>query len=150
MELIGIEELNIDPITLVNAHVTLATAYQIESQWEPAMEVIETAYRLIEDKTAFTRYNTVVISVLISFTSLLYNMEDYEKLIEYSNWLMDFQEKYSEYNRFYYVDYYLAFAFYKTEQPIKAREHFMRGGYSALLFKNKIDNNISLGRNISI
>lgn len=140
-ELIEREDLNIDPITLVNAYVTLATAYQIEGQWEPAKKVIRTAYQLVENKTAFTRYNTVIISVMVSIIALLYDMEDYEKLIETSNWLKDFQEKYSEFNRLYYVDYYLAFAFYKTEQLIKAREHFMRGGYSALLFKNKIDIN---------
>lgn len=138
-DLVETKELNIDPITLVNAYVTLSTAYQLEGRWELAEETIGKAYKLIENKTKFSRYNTVIISVLISITSLLYNMEEYEELIKYSNWLMDFQEKYSEYNRFYYVEYYLAFAYYKIEEPDKAREHFMRGGYSALLFKNKID-----------
>lgn len=139
VELIETKKLNIDPITLINAYVTLATAYQIQKNWNEAKEAIEFAYHLVENKTAFDRYNTVIISVLISITSLLYNMEEYEELIKYSNWLMDFQEKYSQYNRFYYVDYYLAFAYYKTDNPTQAREHFMRGGYSALLFKNEID-----------
>lgn len=144
-KIIETDELNIDPITLVNAYVALATAYQLEGLWEQAREAIEIAYDLIRDKTAFTRYNTVIISVLISVTSLLYNLEEYEELVKYSNWLMDFQEKYSEYNRFYYVEYYLAFAYYKTGDSVKARDHFMRGGYSALLFKNKIDIEFIMG-----
>lgn len=139
IELVEKKELNIDPITLVNAYVSLATAYQIKEEWKNAQVAVEKAYQLIKNKTAFARYNTVVISVLISITSLLYSMEKYDELIKYSNWLMDFQEKYSQYNRFYYVEYYLAFAYYKIGDPTRAREHFMRGGYSALLFKNPID-----------
>lgn len=138
-KMVSFRELNIDPITLVNAYAVLSTAYQLEGQWKQAEKAIDIACELVKDKTAFTRYNTVIITVLISVTSLFYNMEEYEKLIEYSQFLMDFQEKYSEYNRFYYVDYYLAFAYYKTNEPDKAHDHFMRGGYSALLFKNKID-----------
>lgn len=133
------DELNIDPITHVNAYIVLATAYQIEAQWDEAQDAVEIAYHMVKDKTEFARYNTVIINVLISFTSLLYNRGQYEELIKYSKLLMDFQEKYSEYNRFYYVEYYLAFAYYQIGNSNKAQEHFMRGGYSALLFKNKID-----------
>ena len=94
---------------------------------------------MIRDKTEFARYNTVIISVLISITSLLYNTKEYEELIHYSNMLMEFQEKNNEYNRIYYVDFYLSFAYYKTNKLCKSKKHFMRGIYSALLFENKID-----------
>ena len=53
--------------------------------------------------------------------------------------MIDFQEKNSEYNRIYYVDFYLSFAYYKANKLSKSKEHFMRGIYSALLFKNKLD-----------
>lgn len=66
-------------------------------------------------------------------------MKDYENLIKYSKLLVDFQEKYSEFNRVYYVDFYLSFAYFHTGECEKAREHFMRGGYAALLFKNNLD-----------
>ncbi len=137
--ILKIKQLNIDPITLINAYVALSTCYQMEGQLIKAKEVIELAYDMIRDKTELSSYNTVIISVLISMTSLLYHSKEYEELIKYSDSLIAFQEKNSEYNRIYYVDFYLSIAYYKTNKVIKSKEHFMRGLYSALLFKNKWD-----------
>lgn len=138
-KILGDDEIIIDPITLVNAYVALTTAYQLEGQWEQALESITIAYGLIEHQTKFSRYNTIVVTVLISLASLLYNMKDYKNLVKYSKLLGDFQEKYSEFNRVYYVDFYLSFAYFHIGKCKKAREHFMQGGYAALLFKNKLD-----------
>lgn len=59
--------------------------------------------------------------------------------IKYSQRLKDFQEKYNKYIRFYYVDFHLYFAYHETNEREKAFNHFMRGGYSTLLFENKGD-----------
>lgn len=133
------KRLNMDNLTLINAYILLSSCYQIEGQLDKAEEVVEIAYDMIEDKKEFSRYRTVIITVLISLVSLLYNAKEYDKLIKYSNDLIEFQEKNSEYNRIYYVDFYLAIAYYKKNQSSKAKHHFMRGVHSALLFKSKLD-----------
>lgn len=133
------DKLNIDNITLINGHVLLASCYQMEGQLDQAAEVLKVAYDMIKDKGEFARYNTVIITVLISIASLLHNTEEYDELIQYSNVLRGFQEKYSEYNRIYYVDFYLAIAYYKTNELAQAKEHFEKGLYAALLFKSKLD-----------
>lgn len=135
------DKLNIDNITLINGYVVLSTCYQIEGQLAKAEEVLKTAYEMIKNKTEFARYNTAIITVLISITALLHNTKEYEELIKYSKILRGFQEKYSEYNRIYYVDFYLAFAYYKTNEFSKSKQHFQKGLYAALLFKSKLDVN---------
>lgn len=137
--ILEIKELNIDNVTLINAYVALSTCYQIEGQFNKAKEAVEVAYEMIKNKAEFSRYRTVIITVLISFISLLYNLKEYDELIKHSNDLLAFQEKYSEYNRIYYVDFYMAIAYYKTNKLSKSKEHFMRGLHSALLFKSKLD-----------
>lgn len=133
------EKIIIDPLTLVNAYVALTTAYQLEEMWEEAIESISVAYNLIEYKTNFSRYNTVVITVYTSLAALLYNLKDYENLVKYSMLLIDFQEKYSEFNRVYYVNFYLSFAYFHLGEYEKARKHYMQGGYAALFFNSKFD-----------
>lgn len=66
-------------------------------------------------------------------------MEEYEELIKYSTRLKDSQEKHREYNRFYYVDFYLSFAYYEMNDLERVFDHFMRDSYSAILFKNPVD-----------
>lgn len=136
-----IEKLNIDTLTLINAYIVLSTCYQIEGQLENAREIVEIAYDMVKNKISFSRYNTVTINVLISLTSCLYNTKKYKELIKYSKYLIEFQEKYNDYNRIYYADFYLAFAYYKTNKLSKSKEHFIRAIHSASLFKNKMDLN---------
>ena len=97
------------------------------------------SYDMVKDKKELPKYNTVIITVLISMTSLLYNAKEYNKLIKHSNKLIDFQEENGEYNRIHYVYFYISFAYYKTNNLTKSKEYFMRGIHSALLFKNKLD-----------
>lgn len=138
-EIIETEKINIDNIALINAYAALASTYQLEGQWSKAREIVIVAYELIKNKTEFPRYHTVIITVLFLMISSLYSLGEYEESIEYSTLLKDFQEKHSEYNRLYYVDFYLSFAYCKIGEREKAFDHFMRGIYSALLFKNKVD-----------
>lgn len=139
------EKLNIDTLTLINGYIVLSTCYQLEGQLDKAREVLEIAYKMIKKKTEFSRYNTVIISVMISLTSLLYNAKEYDELIKHATDLIEFQEKNTEYNRIYYADFYLAFAYYNTDEFSKSKEYFMRGIHSASLFKNKMDINIIIG-----
>lgn len=53
--------------------------------------------------------------------------------------MTEYQEKHSEYSRIYYVEFYIAFAYYKTNKITESKEHFMRGLYSVLLLKSKVD-----------
>lgn len=133
------KKLNIDTLTLINGYIVLSSCYQIEGQLDKAREAVEIAYDMIRNKMGFSRYNTVIVTVLICLTSFFYNAEEYDELIKYSKELIEFQEKYNEYNRIYYAEFYLSFAYYKTNQLSKSKEHFMRGIHSASLFKNKMD-----------
>lgn len=132
-------KLNIDPLTFVNGYIVLSTCYQLEGKLEEAKEVLYLAYELVKNKTKFPRYYTVIINVLISLTSFLYNSQDYEKLIHYSKILLDFHEKQNEYNRIYYADIYLAFGYYHTNNLEASKKHFYRGLLSTSLFKNQLD-----------
>lgn len=135
------KKLNIDTLTLINAYVVLSTCYQLEGQLDRAREIVEIAYEMIRNKTDFSRYNTVIINVLISLTSYLYSAGEYKELIKYANELIEFQEKNTEYNRMYYGDFYLAFAYYRTNKLSESKEHYMRGIHSVSLFQNKRDLN---------
>lgn len=134
-------ELNIDRLTLINGYTVLSSCYQLEGQLDKARQVIEIAYEMIKNKTELPRYYTVIINVMISLTSLLYNSGEYDKLIKYALDLIEFQEENAEYSRIYYADFYLAFAYYNTNKLSKSKEHFMRGIHAANLFKNKMDIN---------
>jgi len=136
------KELNIDRLTLINGYIVLATCYQLEGRLEESRQVLKDAYEMVRNKTEFSRYNTAVINVMISLNSFFYSDKAYDDLIVYSTRLLEFQEKNNEYNRIYYADFYLAFAYYNKNQLPKSKKHFMRGIHSASLFKNKMDINI--------
>lgn len=138
-EILKTEKLNIDNLTLINAYITLSSCYQLEGRLKEAEEVVRIAYDMVRDKKEFSRYKTATITVLISLVSLLYNLEEYQELISYGKDLKSFQEDYSSYNRIYYVDFYLAVAYYKKGKLDLAKEHFERGIHSALLFKSRVD-----------
>lgn len=140
-DILKIKKLNIDTLTLINGYIVLSSCYQIEGQLDKAREIVEVAYNMIKNKRDFSRYNTVIINVLISLTSFFYNAKEYDELIKYSKELLEFQEKYNEYSRIYYGEFYLSFAYFKTNKLSKSKEHFMRGIYSASLFQNKMDLN---------
>lgn len=135
------KDLNIDTLTLINGYIILSSCYQLENKLDEAKEVVIIAYDKISNKMGFSRYNTVIINVLISLTSFLYNDKKYKELIKHSKELIEFQEKNGQYDRIYYAYFYLAFAYYKTNELSKVKEHFMRGIHSASLFKNKMDLN---------
>ncbi|MDN6730696.1 MAG: helix-turn-helix domain-containing protein [Atopostipes suicloacalis] len=126
-------------IARINVYVLLSTAYQLEGEWDKAQTMIEKAYERIKTKTKFDRYNVTIISVLISLTALYFNRKDYKSLLEIALELKKLHNKYSSYNRYYYVNFYLAFAYFENEEPKKAKEYFMSGIHSALLFKSVID-----------
>lgn len=136
------EKLNIDSRTLINGYVVLSACYQIEGELDKAKKVLEKTYDMVKEKKAFTRYHTAITNVLISLTSLFYNLGDYEELKKYSKILLKFQEKNNQYSRIYYAYYYLSVAYYKSKRFIEAEEFFMKGLHAALLFNNKMDINI--------
>lgn len=138
-KILNTPKLNIDPITFINGYIVLSTCYQLEEKLEEAKEVLYLAYGLVKKKTEFPRYHTVIINVLISLNSFLYNSRDYEQLIDYSTILLEFQEKQNEYSRIYYADIYLAFGYYHTNNLEVSKKHFYRGLLSASLFKNQLD-----------
>ncbi|MDN6161208.1 MAG: helix-turn-helix domain-containing protein [Atopostipes sp.] len=133
------EELVIETNTLINFYVLLSTAYQIEGEWEKARTAIEKSYPMIKNKTRYNRYNTTVISAFISYAALLFNQKDYERLLDIAHELKRLHNKYSRHNRVYYVHFYLAYAYFENDEVEKARESYMEGIHSALLFKNIID-----------
>lgn len=133
------EELNIDSLTLINGYTVLSTCYQIEGQLDQAKEILDQAYDLIKNKKDFSRYHSVIINVMISLISYFYNAEEYEALKKYSKELIDFQEEQNKFNQIYYPYYLLSYAYYQSNQLMKAKEYFMKAVHSTLLFKNKID-----------
>lgn len=138
-ELLEKKDLNLDPITLLNGYIVLSSAYQIEGRWDELRQVIEIIAEIIKKSIEFTRYKAVIISALITIASFLYNTEQYEELLKHSKHLIEYQEKHSEYGRMYFVEFYFSLAYYKTNKITESKEHFMRGLYSVLLLKNKID-----------
>lgn len=138
-DLLKIEKLNIDNLTLINAYIVLSSCYQIQGEIDKAEKAVDIAYDMTINKYEFSRYSTSVITVMISKNSLLYHRKMYDELIMHSEHLLRFQEKYTEFNRIYYGEFYLSFAYYRTGELQKAKEHFLKGIHSALLFQNKLD-----------
>lgn len=133
------KELNIDTLTLINSYIVLSTCYQLEGKLGQAKDVLQITYEMIENKKDFPRYHTVIINVMISLISYFYNGKEYEKLKKYSKELLNFQEEYNKFNQIYYPYFFLAYAYYQTEQLAEAKHFFMKAIHSTLLFKNKID-----------
>lgn len=138
-EIVLNEDIAIGNIALINCYVVLSTAYQYEAEWEKAEEAVRTAFDLVKNKTNYQRYTTTLISVYISLTAVYFNKGDYDRLIKTAYDLRNLHEKYNRFNRVYYVNFYLAYAYYEKEDSKKARAYFMDGVHSVLLFKNVID-----------
>ena len=136
------KELEIDSLTLIRGYVALASIYQIDNQLDNAKKTISLAHQLIESKTEYSRYNVTYINVLISLTSLLFQENNYDELINYSKQLLTFQKKHNEYNRIYYAEFYLASGYFRNNRLAKSKKHFIRSLQLMSLFKNKRDNNL--------
>lgn len=138
-KLLAKDDLVIGSIALIHTKVILASAYQKKGDLNSAEKITLRAYEMVKQKKGFDRYNTVAITVLIALITLYFNNEDYEKMLSVSKELRTYQKEKNDYNRIYYVEFYLAFAYLEKNQKEEAKKHFMDGVHSALLFKNAFD-----------
>lgn len=138
-EIVTKEDIVAGNIAIINCYVVLSTAYQYIGEWDKAEVAVEKAYEMIKGKIRYQRYGTTIISVYISLVAVYFNQGDYDQVIERAYELKMIHDKYSRYNRVYYVNFYLAFAYFNKDNKKKARKYFMDGVHSVLLFKNAID-----------
>lgn len=118
---------------MAGIYALLSMAYQTIHDLAGAKDALAKASALIEGQIDSSRYADIIVSVRLSHIGLLYQLGDYQELIDRASELLEFQVSHSVFERAFYTFFYLAFASFHMDETSHAIEWFKKGIYSVLI-----------------